>query len=137
MHNDHHHGGGFDESEEDDGLLNPKWIHNVSCFNPMLIKDPDYFLDSHLGWSEAIRFLILLLNSVLALACQTAFLRAMSRGFKWIETQPKIIIGSLSICHIFSEITVLIFGLYPALFNCWPFGKAACRIQVKKKASVV
>ena len=116
----------------------PDWIENVTCYHPGLVNDPDFLSSKKLTSQEILRFFLLILNSGLTIVFHSMFLKVINhRDFSWIKFQPKLIFWSLSICHTSTEVTVLVFGLYPSLFNCWPFGKTSCRIQVSTEVEEI
>ena len=50
---------------------------------------------------------------------------------EWIKPQPRIILTALAINDLANGLVVLGIGLFPAIFECWPFGELLCQIQVK------
>ena len=49
---------------------------------------------------------------------------------KRIGAQPRLILLSLSGANLLMEMSVTLFAIYPTLFNCWPYGKWTCQLQV-------
>ena len=47
-----------------------------------------------------------------------------------IRLQPRLILLSLSGANLMMEVSVTLFAIYPTLFNCWPYGKWTCQLQV-------
>ena len=60
--------------------------------------------------------------------CLFVFLRFYVR---WIKPQPRFILSAMSLNDIATGILVTSFGVYPALFECWPLGQALCQLQVQ------
>ena len=56
-----------------------------------------------------------------------------SYASKSIRSQPRIIFTTLAINDLANGLLVLGVGIFPATFQCWPFGEMLCQIQVRKK----
>ena len=49
---------------------------------------------------------------------------------EWIKPQPRIILTALALNDLANGLIVLGLGLFPAVFECWPYGELTCQIQV-------
>ena len=56
-----------------------------------------------------------------------------SYASKSIRPQPRIIFTTLALNDLANGLLVLGVGIFPATFQCWPFGEMLCQIQVRKK----
>ena len=50
-----------------------------------------------------------------------------------IKPQPRIILTALALNDLASGVIVLGMGLFPAVFECWPYGELTCQIQVSAR----
>ncbi len=44
--------------------------------------------------------------------------------------EPRLIVSSLAANDLCTGLLILIFGVYPNLFQCWPMGETTCKVQV-------
>ncbi|XP_040563469.1 trace amine-associated receptor 8b [Lepeophtheirus salmonis] len=109
----------------------PKWIHNVSCYNPRLVHDMNAVEDDIVSFGDVIKFFMLLLTTFLTLTFNTGFFIVLNSEYysPWIKSQPKYLLGFLAINDLANGVLILGFGMYPAMFECWPYGQFFCQIQ--------
>ena len=76
---------------------------------------------------------MIVLSTMTVLITNTLFIIILNKeSYKeWIKPQPRIILTALAINDLANGLVVLGLGLFPAIFECWPFGELLCQIQVQ------
>ena len=78
---------------------------------------------------------IMIVSSTLAIILfNTLFLIILNKNSyasKSIRPQPRIIFTTLALNDLANGLLVLGVGIFPATFQCWPFGEFLCQIQVR------
>lgn len=144
---------------EQDGMRRlpppPPWVENASCYSPILTKSNNVSEAAHVSindnsssssirpWDSAWGWMsvcgnILKAAVMLTVAGATVVLNmglcvvlSQRESRRWIQNQPRCILVSLAANNIASGLIALLFAIYPAAYECWPFGKRLCQLQVK------
>jgi len=74
---------------------------------------------------------MIVLSTMTVLITNTLFIIILNKeSYKeWTKPQPRIILTALAINDLANGLVVLGLGLFPAIFECWPFGELLCQIQ--------
>ena len=139
----------------------PDWIHNVSCYSPLLLgksinnysKTATYILPDRLksqlnnlipdqdakdhGFSltSFLKSCMIVSSTIAIIITNILFLIILNKkSYKiHIKPQPRIILTALALNDLASGVIVLGMGLFPAVFECWPYGELTCQIQVRAR----
>ena len=111
----------------------PAWIHNVTCYSPLLLEDQLALENSATTFWSFFKTLLILTSTLVIIAINLLFLIILNKSSyasKWIKPQPRIILTAMALNDLANGLVVLGIGIFPAVFNCWPFGELLCQLQV-------
>lgn len=112
----------------------PAWIHNVTCYTPLLLKDELALENSVPGVGSFVKSLLIVTSALATILFNSLFLTILNKKSyyrRWIRAQPRIIFSALAINDLLNGLLVLGIGICPAILQCWPFGETLCQLQVK------
>lgn len=117
----------------------PDWIENISCYSPELLHNLRYLEEDHISFLDVTKSTVILITAILAITFNMAFLAVLNSSYytKYLRPTPRYILSAMAINDWATGIVVLSLGVYPAIFECWPFGKFACQLQVKYKYNFI
>ena len=109
----------------------PDWIHNVSCYSPLLLQDQNA-MEYGFSLTSFLKSLMIVSSTIAIIITNILFLIILNKkSYKvHIRPQPRIILTALALNDLASGVIVLGMGLFPAVFECWPYGELTCQIQV-------
>ena len=55
---------------------------------------------------------------------------------KCLRPQPRFILGTMIANDLAASILVMGLGIFPAIFECWPYGEKFCQLQVRTQGTV-
>lgn len=113
----------------------PDWIHNVTCYTPRLLEDQFYLQNSFPSFGSFFKGLLIVASTIAIILGNSLFLIILNKetySSKWIKPQPRLIFSALALNDLANGLIVLGVGIFPAIFECWPFGEITCQIQVRK-----
>ncbi|TRY77252.1 hypothetical protein TCAL_00124, partial [Tigriopus californicus] len=115
----------------------PKWIENASCYSPLLLDNVNAVNLLSVSWVDFLKAFLILSTTILSVIINLAFFMILNTKFycKWLRPQPRYILSALALNDLGTGCFVTMFGIYPSLFECWPFGETFCQIQALLRGS--
>jgi hypothetical protein len=112
----------------------PEWIHNVTCYSPLLLEDQLALQNAPITFATFLRTLLIVTATVAIVVSNALFIIVINRASasSYIKLQPRIILTGLALNDLANGLLVMGLGLFPAIFECWPFGELACQLQVSR-----
>ena len=111
----------------------PDWIHNVTCYSPVLLQDLEALENASLTVGSLVKGFMIIASTVAVIILNGLFLIILNKesyASTWIKPQPRIIFTAMALNDLSNGLLVLGVGLFPALWDCWPFGEILCQVQV-------
>ena len=104
----------------------PDWIHNVTCYSPVLLQDLEALENATFSVASFLKGFMIIASTLAVIFLNTIFLIILNKdsyASTWIKPQPKIIFTAMALNDLSNGLLVLGVGLFPAMWDCWPFGK--------------
>ena len=111
----------------------PDWIHNVTCYSPVLLQDLEALENARLTVGSLVKGFMIIASTLAVIILNGLFLIILNKesyASTWIKPQPRIIFTAMALNDLSNGLLVLGVGLFPALWDCWPFGEILCQVQV-------
>ena len=111
----------------------PDWIHNVTCYSPVLLKDLEALENATVTVGSLVKGFMIIAATAAVIILNTLFLIILNKdsyASTWIKPQPRIIFTAMAFNDLSNGLLVLGVGLFPAMWDCWPFGEILCQVQV-------
>ena len=110
----------------------PDWIHNVTCYSPLLLKNEVALETWNTSLGSLVKAVLIIFSTLATIVFNSLFLIILNKKSyysKWIRNQPRVIFTALALNDLLNGLLVLGIGIFPAMLQCWPFGEILCQYQ--------
>ena len=109
----------------------PAWIQNGSCHHPLMESDAEYLINNEIDITEVFRASILFIISLLIILSNLCFIFSINvvTYKKVIPSTTRYLLTSFSCSQLVTGMLITMWGVYPTLTECWPYGELVCQLQ--------
>ena len=115
----------------------PVWLQNGTCHHPSLETDPDYLHNNPIESQEIMKALLLLILSILIIGTNSWFIYWInSSPLRSVPCSSRYLVTSLSSSQLMTGALITLWGVYPSLTECWPYGRLVCQVQAVARGAL-
>ena len=116
----------------------PTWVQNGSCHHPLMESDAEYLINNHIEFIEILKATILFFISFLIILSNFCFIFSINivTYRKWIPCTTRYLLTSFSSSQLATGMLITMWGVYPTLTECWPYGELVCKLQAVLRGSL-
>jgi hypothetical protein len=101
-------------------------------------SDAEYLINNSIEFTEMFKAVILFIISFLIIMTNICFIFSINivTYRRWIPSTTRYLLTSFSSSQLVTGMLITIWGVYPTLTECWPYGELVCQLQAVLRGSL-